>query len=90
MLYMIIETYRNGDPAPVYRRFIDQGRLMPDGLEYRGSWVTSDLGCCFQVMECSDPHLPDQWIAGWNDIVDFELIGRDAGRRVSLLTIHIP
>jgi len=41
-------------------------------------------------MECSDPHLPDQRIAGWNDIVDFELIGRDAGRRVSLLTIHIP
>jgi len=36
MHYMIIETYRNGDPAPVYRRFIDQGRLMPDGLEYRG------------------------------------------------------
>jgi len=41
-------------------------------------------------MECSERHLPDQWIACWNDIVDFELIGRDAGRRVSLLTIHIP
>jgi len=36
MLYTIIEPYRNGDPAPVYRRFIDQGQLMPDGLEYRG------------------------------------------------------
>jgi hypothetical protein len=37
MLYMVIEAFRGGDPVPVYRRFRDQGRLMPDGIEYRGS-----------------------------------------------------
>jgi hypothetical protein len=55
MLYMVIETFRGGDPRPVYRRFWDRGRLMPEGMEYRGSWVTEDLRGCFQVVECQDP-----------------------------------
>ena len=74
MLFMIIETFRNGDPVPTYRRFRDRGRLMPDGLEYRGSWVTDDLRRCFQVMECEDPRLLERWMANWNDITDFEVI----------------
>ena len=74
MLYMVIEKYRNGDPSPVYRRLRERGRLMPAGLEYRGSWVTEDLGRCFQLMECQDQALLDQWIASWRDIVDFEII----------------
>lgn len=74
MLYMIIETFRNGDPVPTYRRFRDLGRLMPDGLEYRGSWVTADLRRCFQVMECNDRRLLDQWMAQWQDITDFDVI----------------
>jgi hypothetical protein len=74
MLYMVIEKYRNGDPAPVYRRLRDQGRLVTAGLEYRGSWVTDDLARCFQVMDCSERRLLDQWVAGWSDIVDFEVI----------------
>jgi hypothetical protein len=74
MLYMVIETFRNGDPVPVYRRFRDRGRLMPGGIEYRGSWVTEDLGRCFQVMECADCRLLDEWMANWHDITDFEVI----------------
>lgn len=73
-LYMIVETFKNRDGAPVYRRFRDQGRLAPDGLKYIQSWVTADLTRCYQVMECSDPVLLDQWIARWNDLVDFEVI----------------
>jgi Domain of unknown function (DUF3303) len=74
MLYMVIEIFHDGDPVPVYRRFRDQGRLMPDGIEYRGSWVTDDLRRCFQIMECEDRRKLDQWIANWQDIVDFEVI----------------
>jgi hypothetical protein len=87
MLYMVIETFRGGDPVPVYRRFRDQGRLMPDGIEYRGSWVTDDLRRCFQVIECEDRGLLDQWIANWNDITAFDVIpvitSADAVARVS-------
>jgi uncharacterized protein DUF3303 len=74
MLYMVIENFRDGDPVPVYRRFRERGRLMPDGLEYRGSWVTADLRRCYQVMETNDPRLLDQWIANWSDITEFEVI----------------
>ena len=74
MRYLIIEHFRDGDPRPVYRRFRDAGRLAPDGLTYVSSWVTSDLRHCYQVMECEDPRLIDEWMAQWRDLVDFECI----------------
>ena len=43
---------------------------MPEGIEYRGSWVTEDLRRCFQIMECEDRRLLEQWIANWSDITD--------------------
>jgi hypothetical protein len=74
MLYMVIEHFRNRDPVPIYRRFRDQGRLMPDGLRYVSSWVTPDLSKCFQVMDCDDRRLLDAWISHWSDLGDFEVI----------------
>ncbi len=74
MLYMIIEHFRGGQPGPVYARFRERGRMAPEGLRYVASWVTDDLRRCFQVMECDDEGLLHQWIAAWDDIVDFEVI----------------
>lgn len=74
MLYMIIERFRNGDPLPVYRRFRDHGRLAPEGLRYVDNWVTEDLTVCYQVMECSDRALLDEWIARWEDLVAFDVV----------------
>jgi hypothetical protein len=48
--------------------------MMPDGVEYRGSWVTSDLRRCFQVMECADRRLLDEWMANWSDLTQFEVV----------------
>lgn len=74
MLYMVIEKYRDRDPIPVYRRFQQRGRLMPVGMEYRGSWITEDLGGCYQLVECVHRSLLDEWIANWKDIVDFDIV----------------
>ncbi len=74
MLFLVIERFKNGDPSPVYRRFRECGRLAPDGLVYVSSWVTEDLTRCFQVMECKERARLDEWIARWNDLVDFEVI----------------
>jgi hypothetical protein len=74
MLYMVVETFRNGDALPVYRRFRDQGRLAPEGLRYVSSWVTRDLRRCFQVMECDDPALLTRWTARWEDLAEFEIV----------------
>ena len=74
MLYMIVEHFRGGDARPVYRRFRDAGRLAPDGLQYIASWVTLDMTTCYQMMECEERRLLDQWIADGSDLVDFEVI----------------
>jgi Protein of unknown function (DUF3303) len=72
-LYMVVESFKNGDAIPVYRRFRDRGRLAPAGLTYVSSWVSEKLDRCYQVMETEDRALLDQWIANWRDIVDFEV-----------------
>jgi Protein of unknown function (DUF3303) len=74
MLYMVIENFRDGDAVPVYRRFREKGRLAPDGLRYVASWVTADLRRCFQIMDCDDPSLLRQWMAHWEDLVEFDVM----------------
>ena len=74
MLYMIIERFKNGDPIPVYRRFRDQGRRLPEELKYVASWVTVDMTMCYQLMECEDRAFLEAWIALGSDLVDFEVV----------------
>ncbi len=74
MLFMIIEHFKQGDAVPVYRRFRDQGRLAPVGLQYIASWVSTDLTVCYQVMEGPDRALLEEWMARWADLVDFEVV----------------
>jgi hypothetical protein len=71
---MVIERFRDGNALPVYRRFRDRGRMMPEGLTYVTSWVTEDLRQCFQVMECGDRRLLDEWIENWQDLMEFEVM----------------
>ena len=73
MLFHVTERYRYGDPAPIYRRFREHGRMTPEGVEYVASWVTEDLGACFQVMEAKSREALDTWIGRWSDLVDFEV-----------------
>ncbi len=72
-LFMVIERFRNGDATPVYRRFRERGRLMPEGLTYVDSWVDESLRMCFQVMRADRRELLDQWMARWSDLVEFEV-----------------
>ena len=74
MLYMVIEHFKDQDPGPVYKRFAEQGRLMPDGLKYVNSWIEVGMSRCFQVMETDDAALFDAWIGKWSDLMDFEVI----------------
>jgi len=74
MLFMVVEHFKDRDPAPVYKRFAEQGRLMPDGLSYVNSWIEVGMDRCFQVMETDDPALLQEWIKNWGDLVDFEVV----------------
>lgn len=74
MLFMVIEHFKNRDAAAIYQRFKEKGRMAPEGLRYVSSWVEPNFDRCFQVMECDDPKLFDEWIANWNDLTDFEIV----------------
>ena len=74
MLFMVIEKFRNGNARAVYSRIQERGRMLPDGLKYVDSWVEANLQRCFQLMECEDPRLFQVWVAGWQDLVDFEIV----------------
>lgn len=84
---MVVEHFRNGDPVPVYRRFRERGRMLPEGLAYVASWVDRELRRCYQLMETDDPALLEQWIACWSDLADFEvhpvMTSQEAAERVS-------
>jgi hypothetical protein len=74
MLFMVIEHFRNRDAGAVYKRFREHGRMLPEGLEYVESWVEPNFDRCFQLMECDNPRLFDEWIAQWQDLVEFEVV----------------
>ena len=74
MLYMVIERFKNREAIPVYRRFREKGRMMPEGLNYVESWVETNFDRGFQLMECEEPRLLEEWAAHWRDLVDFEFV----------------
>ena len=74
MLFMVIERFRDRDAKAVYRRFRDQGRMMPDGLTYVGSWIEANFDRCFQLMECDDARLLQEWLLNWNDLMACEIV----------------
>ena len=74
MLFMVIERFKNRDAAAIYRRFQERGRMMPDGLTYVGSWIEANFDRCFQLMECDDARLFQQWVAQWQDLMECEIV----------------
>jgi len=72
MFYMVIEQLKNQYAKAVYRRFRVKGRMAPDGLAYVESWVEHNFDRCFQLMECGDARLLEEWADHWRDLVDFE------------------
>lgn len=71
---MVIEHFKDRDPAPIYKRFDEQGRMAPDGLKYVGSWIEVGFNRCFQLMECDDAIHLQEWIKSWRDLVDFDVV----------------
>jgi Protein of unknown function (DUF3303) len=75
MLFMVIERFKDNDMLPVYQRVRDRGRMLPDGLKYVDSWVEPTFGRCFQLMECDDLRLIQDWVLQWRGSgVTFEIV----------------
>jgi len=74
MLFMVIERFRQGDPAAVGERFKACGRMLPDGVTYQASWMETTGSRCFQIMEAPDLEALSAWVRRWDDLVDFEIV----------------
>ena len=87
--YMVIEHFEPGKLDAIYQRFHAQGRMLPSGLNYIDSWLSSDGLRCFQLMETANAELFGLWEKSWADLARFEIVelrekpsaGRPAGSR---------
>jgi uncharacterized protein DUF3303 len=86
VLFMVIERFKDQNLHAVYRRFREHGRMTPEGLAFVGSWVEASGSRCFQLMECDDLRLFQQWIAHWHDLAEFEVVpvvlGKDTAEAI--------
>jgi hypothetical protein len=48
--------------------------MAPDGLAYVESWVETNFDRCFQLMECADARLLEEWAVHWRDLVELEFV----------------
>jgi hypothetical protein len=90
MLFMVIERFKGRDARRVYERFQEEGRMLPEGLEYIDSWIEANFDRCFQLMRCDDAALLQEWALRWHDLVEFDFIpvvsSRDTADRVNSLS----
>jgi hypothetical protein len=94
MLFMLIERFKDDDMLPIYKRVRDEGRMFPEGLKYIDSWVEPNFSRCFQLMECDDLRLLQEWILKWRGSgATFEIIpvvsSKDTQEVVAPLLDHL-
>jgi hypothetical protein len=75
MLFIVIERFEGNNMLPVYERVNQKGRGLPDGLKYINSWIEPNFARCFQLMECEDLKLFQQWVLHWQGTgASFEIV----------------
>jgi hypothetical protein len=70
---MVVERFKEDAAPKIYQRFRENGRMMPEGLDYVSSWIDLDFKIYYQLMRTENFALFDKWIANWHDLMDFEI-----------------
>ena len=73
-LFLVVERFKSGREGDIHARFVRDGRLMPEGVAYRGSWIDAAGTRCFQIVEAADRERVDAWTARWSDLIDFDVV----------------
>ena len=74
VLFMVVEHFKPGCVRDIYKQAREQGRSLPEGLVYVDSWIEAGFGRCFQLMECEDASLLQEWILQWDQYGTFEIV----------------
>ena len=73
MLFMV-ERFSPGQAQHIYRTARERGLMLPGGLVYADSLVSASLDVCFQLMECDEPVLFQEWVARWGNLAEREIV----------------
>ena len=75
MLFIVVERFKSSEAASeVYRRLEGTRADAARRAQILGQLGGRNLDRRFQLMETDDAKLFKQWIACWQDLVDFEVI----------------
>ncbi|VEP12388.1 conserved hypothetical protein [Hyella patelloides LEGE 07179] len=74
MLFMVVEHFKDDKNKDIYPLLQKKSRIMPDGLKYLDSWISADFSRCFQLIECDDTDLFQEWVSQWQDLFELEII----------------
>jgi hypothetical protein len=59
----------------ILRRSCGRGAYVEDGGRGINSWIEPSFARCFQLMECEDPRLFQQWVLHWQGTgATFEIV----------------
>lgn len=87
--YLIIEHFKRETVKALYKRFDENGRMLPQGVYYIDSWIDENVEKCYQLMKSESLEALKIWISYWDDLADFEIIpiisSNEAKLKVSLL-----
>jgi PAS domain S-box-containing protein len=83
--YMVVEHIKDADA--VYQRLWERGRSLPDDLVLVSVWFDENVERSYRLMETHDRRLLDEWMANWNDLIEFEMCPvitpEEAGEKVA-------
>ena len=75
------------DDAAVYQGLWDRGRTLPKGLVLKSVWFHENVERSYRLMQTDDRRLLDEWMANWNDLIEFEvypvITPEEAGEKVA-------
>lgn len=82
---MVVEHIK--DAAAVYQRLWDRGRRLPNDLVLMSVWFDENVERGYRLMETHDRRLLDEWMANWDDLIEFEtypvITPEEAGEKVA-------
>src|SRR6188768_271663 len=92
MLFMVVEHFKPGSALGIYETVRSRGRQLPEGLRYVDSWVEVTFNRCFQLMECEDATLLQEWVLQWSefDFGTFEIVPVVTSRETNELVERYP
>ncbi len=72
--YLVIEYYKEGKIKEIYKRFEEDGRMLPEGVELVDSWVETNFYRSYQIVKADRLDKLMTWTNQWTDLMEFDII----------------